>query len=234
MVVGTTNVDDWAGLRNNSHLGDRATGTMVVNQVRAADAAPGALTEVTVSNFGAAPMDLTGGTVYYFKVFAYNSGVALDAASADSIGAHQFSTGVVAGARAGGGGSGSGSLTASYNLTRPAGGLGINVISFPFASVSDNERLRGDINFNIRGLVNAINSAAGDGGNVVQTIGWWDNGLKVPAGYIVSYPAAGGDPTFVRIGPAPDPLIGTPSLSRDQALQISVSTNRNLSLTGSR
>ncbi len=127
------------------------------------------------------------------------------------------------------GGGAAGPETITFPLTRPTDGLGINVISFPF------NRVDGTLgsNFHVRGLVNAINTAAGS--NVVQTIGWWDNDSKLPSGYIVTYPASGAE--FSRIGPAPaEPATaGTAAvLGRDRSLQISVSAPASLTLTGSR
>lgn len=242
LVVGTTNLAEWGNLTQSSLLAERPAGVpagvMVVNQQRAEGVRDGAPTELTIRRFGDNPLDLTGGTVYYFKAISYNSGAPLEPTVLASINTHMFPvppTGVVAGARAGGGGgvAGGGALTASYNLTRPAGGLGINVISFPFASVSNDATLRDPANFNIRGLVSAINAAAG-GRNVVQTVGWWDNREKLPAGYIVSYPAAGGDPTFSRLGNAPADA-ATSALGQDRALQISVSDGTTtLNLEGRR
>ncbi len=117
-------------------------------------------------------------------------------------------------------------ITASFRFHRIEDGLGLNPMSFPFASVEGVE--------NVDQLVRAINELAE--ANVVTTVGWWDTEVMAPAGYAIVY----GSDTIndidraISIGTAPDDPAGVP-LIMDQSFQLSVLIDGvEFQLTGSR
>lgn len=183
LVIGTTDLSAWSALTTTSHLDTPDTVKLALNQTAPLPAAPGAPTQAVINNYGGSALDSTGGTIYYFQAFAYNAGAPLDAANKDSIASHQFSNGVMGGARVGGIGGGE----VIYNLTKKTDGLGVNSVGMPFDAPMTFTSLDGATSIpsinTLQDLINAIGKTG-----VVATA-YWDNANQQLAGN--TYDAAG-------------------------------------------
>ena len=189
--------------------------------------------QVPLSSFGGQPFDLTGETVYYFQGFAYNRGEVLATDNADSIAAHQFSSGSLAGATLVPS-SGEGVVVAAtvtpitYRFQPVSGGVNLNdfaVLTVPLrvANVAGTSAM--DSVNTIGGFVTAVNAVAGS--SVITTIGWLENGKIV--GYYITYSDTGVPVYTPTTGAGADP--SRVELVRGKAYQIGVSAAVTVTLS---
>jgi len=188
LIIGTTSLGAWADLTTTSHLDNPAIAKMVLNQPGPTPAEAGLLTEAPLANFAGETLDTTGGTIYYFKAFAYNAGTALDPTSAASIAGHQFSGGVLSGGRVVPGGSGSMTFPLKASATDK---LIVNSITIP----SGLKEATGATVTNASQLINVINAKAGK--SVVIVVGKWDRTTGTALGWT---PAGEGTDFLVTAG----------------------------------
>jgi hypothetical protein len=230
LVIGTVDVTKWNDLQKDSHLRDPDVYKLVSN-VTAVTPRPDP-SETIVNTFGGAPMDKSGAIIYYFKVFSYNSGDAMDPASDTSISAHQLSAGAAAGARVAAGGGG----PVTYNFRRATDGLGLNAFAIlhdlplsVWGSAPGGMRVDYTNPVNtIADLTAAINAVSG--ANNTTAIGWLGANNQLE-GYYVTYDASGA-PTF-----SPTSGLGTAAaseitLTRGRAYQVSVIRDVDVTLSG--
>jgi hypothetical protein len=173
LIVGTTSLGAWSALTNKSHLTDPDIAGVVLNQPAPDIAAPNELTQIPLTTFGGQPFDLSGDTIYYLKAFAFNRGGELDPAAESSINAHQFSAGVMSGARVGGGPV---SFTFPLKASR-TDKLVVNTIFVP-PNLRDSD---GNTVTRASQLVSLINRKVGR--SIVLVVGKWDPATGKAIGY---------------------------------------------------
>lgn len=246
VILGTANVNLLEGMIYTDYLSNL---TYDPNQViligRIPAPAEGVANELLVSNFGIdsnlQPLPntpISPETKYYFKAFAYNRGPVegWNPFVADEIATHQFSAGEIAGSRVI---AATQPVTISVTLHKEVAGSGLNTLAFPFDTTKEitinGVRL---VATNVQGLIQAINSAAGDPA-LISSFGWFDRDQQLQYGLtsiVYSGPDIGAGSIFTPSTADPKTLLNSPIDSgagnSDSCFSVGVNRDFTFTMTG--